>query len=52
MDRRFSKTLPRINLDSGLIDHILGLAQESDLTEGVYVNGVLHDFPNFLDPSS
>lgn len=34
MDRRFSKTLPRLDVDPALTDRILALAGESDTTEG------------------
>ncbi|KAJ7235880.1 P-loop containing nucleoside triphosphate hydrolase protein [Mycena haematopus] len=34
MDRRYSKTLPRIDLDPALIDRILSLVAETDLAEG------------------
>ncbi|KAF8216088.1 P-loop containing nucleoside triphosphate hydrolase protein [Mycena galopus ATCC 62051] len=34
IDRRYSKTLPRLDLDPALIDRILGLVVEADLTEG------------------
>ncbi|KAJ6621236.1 P-loop containing nucleoside triphosphate hydrolase protein [Mycena sp. CBHHK59/15] len=34
MDRRYSKTLPRLELDSALTDRILSLVLESDIGEG------------------
>ncbi|KAJ7727845.1 P-loop containing nucleoside triphosphate hydrolase protein [Mycena maculata] len=34
IDRRYSKTLPRLELDPVLIDRILGLVLESDIGEG------------------
>lgn len=34
MERRLSKTLPRLEVDSILIDHILPLAEEGTIFEG------------------
>ncbi|KAJ7361605.1 P-loop containing nucleoside triphosphate hydrolase protein [Mycena albidolilacea] len=34
MDRRYSKTLPRLDLDPALVDRILSLVVEADLAEG------------------
>jgi hypothetical protein len=37
MDRRFSKTLPRLDLDPALTDRILALV-ESDMAEGMTIS--------------
>jgi ATP-dependent RNA helicase DHX29 len=34
MERRYSKTLPRLDLDPALVDRILSLVVEADLAEG------------------
>lgn len=44
IDRRYSKTLPRLELDPVLTDRILGLVLESDIAEGARA---LITSPNF-----
>lgn len=35
VDRRFSKSLPRLELDSLLVDRIISLALDTDAVEGM-----------------
>lgn len=48
MDRRFSKTLPRLELDPALTDRVISLFLESESGEGTssnsFVFAVIHSF--------